>query len=133
MTPHNAVGWSAREEENLLPWLESNRKLTWKALSIAYWKQYHVRRSVESLRGKKYHILRKRRDTRSSSIASESKLPKCANCKLKGKPLRRQNKRRRNHLPMHQPNRNDSAKSKTLFTGPALMAAEYAQAGNKRQ
>ncbi|KAJ5267436.1 hypothetical protein N7478_010244 [Penicillium angulare] len=72
MTPHNAVGWSAWEEENLLPWLESNRDLTWKALSIAYWQQYHVRRSVESLRGKKHHILRKRRDAGKTLIVNES-------------------------------------------------------------
>ncbi|KAJ5267770.1 hypothetical protein N7478_010578 [Penicillium angulare] len=133
MTPHNAVGWSAWEEENLLPWLESNRNLTWKALSIAYWQQYRVRRSVESLRGKKHHILRKRRDASSSSIARESKVPKCANCKCKGKPPRRRSKRRLNNLPMHQSNRNGSAKSERPFANPTLMPADYIQLGDRRE
>ncbi|OGE46824.1 hypothetical protein PENARI_c103G08589 [Penicillium arizonense] len=59
MSPRRAYGWPEWEEKNLLPWLDAHRELSWKALSDAYYEEYQVHRSVESLRGKKYHILRK--------------------------------------------------------------------------
>ena len=59
MSPRSAVGWPEWEEENLLPWLDENRNLSWKALQDAYYEQYGVKRSPDSLRGKMYHILRK--------------------------------------------------------------------------
>ena len=63
MSPRSACGWPEWEEKNLLSWLDSHRGLSWKALSDAYYEEYQVDRSVESLRGKKYHILRKQRRT----------------------------------------------------------------------
>jgi hypothetical protein len=57
----SATGWSEWEEDNLLPWLEENSELPWTDRAKAYSEQFGVSRSVESLRGKKYHILRKRR------------------------------------------------------------------------
>ncbi|KAJ6004655.1 hypothetical protein N7540_013024 [Penicillium herquei] len=60
MPPRNTTGWSEREEERLLPWLGSKSGMTWKEIAHAYEKEFGVDRSVESLRGKKYHILRKR-------------------------------------------------------------------------
>ena len=61
MSPRSEVAWEEWEEKNLLPWLDAHRALPWKARSHAYSEQYQVDRSVESLRGKKYHILRKQR------------------------------------------------------------------------
>ena len=55
----NAIGWSQSEADNLLPWLSRHRGLSWEARSRAYFRQYRVFRTVESLRGKKYQILRK--------------------------------------------------------------------------
>jgi hypothetical protein len=63
MSPRSACGWPEWEEKNLLSWLDAHRDLSWKALSDAYYEEYQVDRSVESLRGKKYHILRKQRRT----------------------------------------------------------------------
>ncbi|CAG8891486.1 unnamed protein product [Penicillium salamii] len=63
MAPRSEVAWEVWEEKNLLPWLDAHRALPWKARSHAYYDQYQVDRSVESLRGKKYHILRKQRRT----------------------------------------------------------------------
>jgi hypothetical protein len=59
MSPRREVAWEEWEEKNLLPWVDAHRVLPWKARSHAYYEQYQVDRSVESLRGKKYHILRK--------------------------------------------------------------------------
>jgi hypothetical protein len=64
MYSRSATGWSEWEEDNLLPWLEENDDLPWTDRAQAYSKQFGVNRSVESLRGKKYHILRKRRSGR---------------------------------------------------------------------
>jgi hypothetical protein len=61
MYSRSATGWSEWEEDNLLPWLAENSGLPWTDRAQAYSKQFGVNRSVESLRGKKYHILRKRR------------------------------------------------------------------------
>ncbi|KAL2697865.1 hypothetical protein AAEP93_010575 [Penicillium crustosum] len=44
MSPRSAPGWPEREEKNLLPWMSAYRALP-----------------IESLRWKKYHILRKQR------------------------------------------------------------------------
>jgi hypothetical protein len=55
----NAIGWSQPEADNLLPWLSRNEELSWEAKSRAYFRQYRLVRTVESLRGKKYQILRK--------------------------------------------------------------------------
>ncbi|CAQ00004.1 hypothetical protein PCH_Pc22g27160 [Penicillium rubens Wisconsin 54-1255] len=63
MSPRNACGWPEWEEKSLLSWLYAHRDLSWKALSDAYYEEYQVDRSVESLREKKYHILRKQRCT----------------------------------------------------------------------
>lgn len=63
MSPRSEIVWSEWEEENILSWLDAHRALPWKARSDAYYEQHQVRRSVESLRGKKYHILRKQRGT----------------------------------------------------------------------
>jgi hypothetical protein len=57
MSPRSTVGWPEWEEENLLPWLDENRTLSWKALQDAYYEQYGVKRSPDSLQGKMYHIL----------------------------------------------------------------------------
>ncbi|KAJ5982181.1 hypothetical protein N7451_012281 [Penicillium sp. IBT 35674x] len=59
MSPRGILSWSVQEEENLLQWLDENRSLPWKDLPNAYKESFGVDRSVESLRGKKYHILRK--------------------------------------------------------------------------
>ncbi|KAI1829244.1 hypothetical protein DTO027I6_10166 [Penicillium roqueforti] len=67
MAPRSEVAWEVWEEKNLLPWLDAHRALPWKARSHAYYDQYQVDRSVESLRGKKYHILRKQRRTGAGS------------------------------------------------------------------
>jgi len=63
LSPRSEVVWSEWEEKNFLSWLDAHRVLPWKARSVAYYEQHQVRRSVESLRGKKYHILRKQRGT----------------------------------------------------------------------
>ncbi|CAP79444.1 hypothetical protein PCH_Pc19g00280 [Penicillium rubens Wisconsin 54-1255] len=63
MSPRSACGWPEWEEKNLLSWLDAHRDLSWKALSDAYYEEYQVGRSVESLRGKKYHIMRKQHRT----------------------------------------------------------------------
>lgn len=63
MSPRSEIVWSEWEEENILSWLDAHRALPWKARSDAYYEQHQVRRSVESLRGKKYHILRKQHGT----------------------------------------------------------------------
>ena len=60
MASRREVIWSEWEESNLIPWLDAYRALSWKARADAYYKQHGVYRSVESLRGKMYHILRKR-------------------------------------------------------------------------
>ncbi|CAI7672335.1 unnamed protein product [Penicillium palitans] len=52
MSPRSEVAWEEWEEKNLLPWLDAHRALPWKARSHAYYEQYQVDRSVESLRGK---------------------------------------------------------------------------------
>ncbi len=67
MSPRSEVAWSEWEEKNLLPWLDAHRALPWKARPRAYYEQYQVDRSVESLRGKMYHILRKQRRTGAGS------------------------------------------------------------------
>ncbi|CAG8056480.1 unnamed protein product [Penicillium salamii] len=59
MSPRSASGWPEWEEKNLLSWLDAHQELSWKARSDAYYEQHRVARSAESLRGKKYHILRK--------------------------------------------------------------------------
>jgi hypothetical protein len=61
MYSRSATGWSEWEEDNLLPWLEENSDMPWTDRAQAYSEQFGVSRSVESLRGKKDHILRKRR------------------------------------------------------------------------
>lgn len=63
MSPRSEIVWSEWEEKNLLSWLDAHRELPWKARSDAYYEQYRVVRSVDSLRGKMYHILRKQRRT----------------------------------------------------------------------
>lgn len=63
MSPRSASGWPEWEEKNLLSWLDAHQELSWKARSDAYYEQHRVARSAESLRGKKYHILRKSRRT----------------------------------------------------------------------
>ncbi|CAG7934729.1 unnamed protein product [Penicillium salamii] len=63
MSPRSASGWPEWEEKNLLSWLDAHQELSWKARSDAYYEQHRVARSTESLRGKKYHILRKCRRT----------------------------------------------------------------------
>lgn len=63
ISTRSEVVWSEWEEKNLLSWLDAYRTLSWKARSDAYYEQYQVDRSVESLRGKMYHMLRKQRRT----------------------------------------------------------------------
>jgi hypothetical protein len=78
MSPRSASGWPEWEEKNLLSWLDAHQDLSWKARSDAYYEQHRVARSAESLRGKKYHILRKCRRTgaRSSDISGDQKQSK---------------------------------------------------------
>lgn len=59
MPRENTLRWSQAEEKNLLPWLSRHRKLSWKARSRAYFKQYLIFRSGESLRGKQNDLRRK--------------------------------------------------------------------------
>ncbi|KAJ6126315.1 hypothetical protein N7523_001927 [Penicillium sp. IBT 18751x] len=78
MSPRSTMGWPEWEEENLLPWLDENQNLSWKALQDAYYEQYGVKRSPDSLRGKMYHILRKQGATvaRPSEDAGRRKRPR---------------------------------------------------------
>lgn len=69
----NAIGWSQSEADNLLPWLSRHRELSWEARSRAYFRQYRVVRTVESLRGKKYQILRKQLEQRRPPVPSGTK------------------------------------------------------------
>ena len=70
MPRDNVVPWSPSEEQNLLPWLSRNRKLSWKAKAKAYSRQHLINRSGESLRGKQNHLRRKRRLARRISHSS---------------------------------------------------------------
>ncbi|OQE70395.1 hypothetical protein PENNAL_c0118G10252 [Penicillium nalgiovense] len=73
MSPRSEVVWSEWEEKNLLSWLDAHRELPWKARSDAYYEQYRVVRSVDSLRGKMYYILRKQRRTGAKSKHSANR------------------------------------------------------------
>ena len=87
MSPRSIQGWADWEEKNLLPWLHAHRALSWKARAEAYFEQYGVYRSVESLRGKKYDILRKRcrRDARSQQSGKQKRPGAC--CSMAGTAL----------------------------------------------
>jgi hypothetical protein len=75
MSQHSSLGWSEWEEGNLLPWLEANRALSWEARAAAYNEQHGTNRTVESIRGKRYHILRKRRLHR-AKVSRQRSVPK---------------------------------------------------------
>jgi hypothetical protein len=75
MSQHSSLRWSEWEEDNLLPWLDAKRALSWEARAAAYNEQYETNRTVESLRGKKYHILRKRRLNR-AKVSRQRSVPK---------------------------------------------------------
>lgn len=88
MSPRSIQGWPDWEEKNLLPWLHAHRALSWKSRAEAYFEQYGVYRSVESLRGKKYDILRKRcRGGASSEQSRKQKRPGAAYCSMGGTAL----------------------------------------------
>ncbi|OGE46832.1 hypothetical protein PENARI_c102G04953, partial [Penicillium arizonense] len=73
MSPRNPSGWPEWEEKIWCPgWMLIERCL-WKARSDTYYDQYWVDRSVESLQGKKYHILRKQRRTGAKSSQNPGK------------------------------------------------------------
>ncbi|KAJ5365293.1 hypothetical protein N7517_008179 [Penicillium concentricum] len=55
------IGWSLSEEENLYPWLLQHREMSWKAKSKAYFRQFGLKRTGESLRGKRNYLLREYR------------------------------------------------------------------------
>lgn len=86
MSPRSIQGWADWEERNLLPWLHAHRALSWKARAEAYFEQYGVYRSVESLRGKKYDILRKRKRA-SSQQSGKQKQPGVAYYSINGTAL----------------------------------------------
>jgi hypothetical protein len=69
MSPRSASGWPEWEEKKLLSWLDTYRELPWEARSDTYYEQHRVAGSVESLRGKKYHIMWKRRRTGARYLA----------------------------------------------------------------
>ncbi|KAJ5938304.1 hypothetical protein N7466_001438 [Penicillium verhagenii] len=73
MSPRSILSWSGQEEDSLLQWLDENRALPWKDLPDAYREKFGVDRSVESLRGKKYHILRKNSRTTARSPKSQGR------------------------------------------------------------
>ncbi|KAJ5642792.1 hypothetical protein N7490_006792 [Penicillium lividum] len=88
MSSRGTMSWSEREEESLLPWLDENRALPWKALPRAYSEKFGVIRSVESRRGKKYHILRKKGCTNARSPNTRGRRkrprPRCRAVEKKG-------------------------------------------------
>jgi hypothetical protein len=61
MARGEAINWSRSEEQNLQSWLFQHRKLSWKARSKAYFRQYRLRRSGESLRCKQNDLRRRSR------------------------------------------------------------------------
>ncbi|KAJ5500685.1 hypothetical protein N7453_009736 [Penicillium expansum] len=52
------IAWSLSEEENLHPWLLQHRGMSWKAKSKAYFRQFGLKRTGESLRGKQNYLSR---------------------------------------------------------------------------
>lgn len=81
----NAIGWSQSEADNLLPWLSRNEKLSWEAKSRAYFRQYRLVRTVESLRGKKYQILRKQLGRQRMSASNRARRS-WRQCRLRREP-----------------------------------------------
>ncbi|KAJ5240454.1 uncharacterized protein N7469_002045 [Penicillium citrinum] len=69
MSQHSSQNWPKWEEDNLLPWLDAHRELSWEARAEAYYEELGIRRRIDSIRGKKYHILRKRRLARAKASA----------------------------------------------------------------
>lgn len=61
MARGDAITWPEWEEKNLPHWLFQHRKLSWKARSKAYFRQYRIKRSGESLRGKQNDLRRRSR------------------------------------------------------------------------
>jgi len=59
MSRQNSTNWSRREERNLEPFLWRHRRLSWKARSRAYYREYRISRSGESLRGKRNELRRR--------------------------------------------------------------------------
>ncbi|CAG7935535.1 unnamed protein product [Penicillium nalgiovense] len=61
MSKPNTIAWSSWEKNNLFSWLLQRQKMTWKAKSKAYFKQFGLKRTGEALRSKRNYLLRKRR------------------------------------------------------------------------
>ncbi|CAG8243734.1 unnamed protein product [Penicillium salamii] len=61
MSKPNTIAWSSWEKKNLFSWLLQRQKMTWKAKSKAYFKQFGLKRTGEALRSKRNYLLRKRR------------------------------------------------------------------------
>ncbi|CAG8063900.1 hypothetical protein PENNAL_c0595G06515 [Penicillium nalgiovense] len=61
MSKLNSISWSSWEKKNLFSWLLQHQRMTWKAKSKAYFKQFGLKRTGEALRSKRSYLLRKRR------------------------------------------------------------------------
>ena len=77
MTRGNAIAWSQAEEDNLDQWLMKYPKLSWRKRAAAYFRDFHLRRIGESLRGKR-NLLRRRRILLKTASASPSTMNRTA-------------------------------------------------------
>ncbi|OQD94925.1 hypothetical protein PENSOL_c023G06034 [Penicillium solitum] len=48
MSKPNTIAWSSWEKKNLFSWLLQRQKMTWKAKSKAYFKQFGLKRTGEA-------------------------------------------------------------------------------------
>ncbi|CAI7611506.1 unnamed protein product [Penicillium viridicatum] len=138
MSPRSIQGWPDWEEKNLLPWLHAHRALSWKSRAEAYFEQYGVYRSVESLRGKKYDILRKRcRGGACSEQPGKQKRPGVAYCSMGGTALlatlTNETHPQKNFsqwlqtIPAAEPSHTSSSESTQIISGRAMPAPIHYQ------
>ncbi|KAJ5569258.1 hypothetical protein N7450_011744 [Penicillium hetheringtonii] len=52
MSQHSSQNWPQWEEDNLLPWLDAHRELSWEARAEAYYEELGIRRRIDSIRGR---------------------------------------------------------------------------------
>ena len=73
----NAIAWSPAEEDNLDLWLLKYPKLSWRKRAAVYFREFHLKRTGESLRGKR-NQLRRRRSLSKNTSASRLRMNRIA-------------------------------------------------------
>lgn len=81
------IRWSPKEEERLLDWMNARGSLSWAQIEERYYQDFSLKRKQQSIQGKMYQLIRRRKSEKAFKQRNRSTTPELAARRSSQRPI----------------------------------------------